>query len=151
MAGGVANIWGNLLPAMDEQGSQSYGIGDIQIKHQIKTFATFFRDKHRFRSDFVRKNRLIAGGSSPNVPADVDGDLAACLADSSGSHFVFYKEGGSSITMDLSRMSSSQPAVAVDAMKQYEEIDLGRFAPINHTWNAPYKTDWAIAVGDFRR
>jgi hypothetical protein len=58
MAGGVANIWGNLLPRADQGGSQSYDHGDVRIKHQIKTYATFFRDKRRFRKEFIRDNHL---------------------------------------------------------------------------------------------
>ena len=45
-AGGVANIWGHLLPDKDHGGSHSYASGTVGIKHQIKTYAEFF--KRRF-------------------------------------------------------------------------------------------------------
>jgi hypothetical protein len=51
--------------------------------------------------------------------------------------------------MDLSGMSGSQSAIAVDTKLSYAEIDLGTLSATNQTWTAPYSSDWAIAVGDF--
>jgi len=51
--------------------------------------------------------------------------------------------------MDLSGMAQAQPGVAVDTKKEYEEIDLGMLGGKEHAWNAPYRSDWAIAVGRF--
>ena len=47
-------------------------------------------------------------------------------------------------------MKGNQRAVAVDALRAYKEIDVGPLAPGKHRWKAPRKSDWAIAVGDFR-
>jgi hypothetical protein len=77
-AGGVANIWGHLLPDSDRGGSQPYDRGNARIKHLIKTYATFFRDKRRFRADFVRDNGLAdprTGTTETPEPADI----SACL------------------------------------------------------------------------
>ncbi|MFQ5676055.1 MAG: hypothetical protein ACE5G1_09180, partial [bacterium] len=46
-------------------------------------------------------------------------------------------------------ISGSHSAVAVDTKLTYAELDLGRLDPIDQVWNAPYKSDWAIAVGNF--
>jgi len=46
-------------------------------------------------------------------------------------------------------MNGSQEAVAIDAKLPYAEIGLGSLSNSNHTWMAPYQSDWAIAVGDF--
>ena len=46
-------------------------------------------------------------------------------------------------------MAGRRHAVAVDAKKHYQEIDLGSLNSSNQTWNAPYRSDWAIAVGSF--
>jgi hypothetical protein len=51
--------------------------------------------------------------------------------------------------MDLTRMRGSQRAVAVDTKSSYKETDLGRISVSKHDWQAPYKSDWAIAVGSF--
>jgi len=51
--------------------------------------------------------------------------------------------------MNLSQMHGPQRAAAVDARAGYKEIDLGTLTAQKHTWKAPYKSDWAIAVGDF--
>jgi len=52
--------------------------------------------------------------------------------------------------MDLSGMASARPAVAVDTKLEYAEIDLGALSATSQSWTAPYVSDWAIAVGDFR-
>ena len=63
--------------------------------------------------------------------------------------FIFYREEADSIRMDLTGMAGPQPAVAVDTLKPYAELDLGTLPPGVHTWKAPYVSDWAIAVGEF--
>lgn len=148
MAGGVANIWGNLLPDDDRGGSQSYDHADVDIKHQIKTYATFFRDKDRFRRDFVRDNSLCDPREGTTETPD-PAPISVCLRDPDHTHFVFYKEETAVVGMDLSQMKAPQPAVAVDTRKAYREIELGHLAPGRHEWQAPYPSDWAIAVGRF--
>ena len=61
--------------------------------------------------------------------------------------YVFYREDATSIRMDLSKMPDAQPAIAVDALKPYREIELDALSPKEHVWKAPYQSDWAIAVG----
>ena len=77
------------------------------------------------------------------------GDLRACLRDPAGKHLLFYSERCASLTIDLTGMSTAQPAVAVDTREGYHEIDLGILKPGKHTWQAPHESDWAIAVGNF--
>jgi len=148
MAGGVANIWGHLLPDSDRGGSQPYNRGNPRIKHLIKTYATFFRDKRRFRADFIRDNSL-ADPRTGTTEKPKPSDISVCLRNPQRTHFVFYKENCSSVGMDLTAMRSSQQAVAVDAKSSYKEIDLGTLSPKQHDWQAPHRSDWAIAVGDF--
>ena len=130
MAGGVANIWGYLV------GSTHGGSMPYPIKQQIKTYSTFFNDKRRFLKGMERSNEL----SNDNNTRVLRGGLT---------RYVFYRENASSIHMNLSYMEQAQPAVAVDTKKEYEEIDLGLLGPKEQTWNAPYLSDWAIAVGDW--
>jgi hypothetical protein len=148
MAGGVANIWGNLLPEDDQGGSRSYDHVDVHVKHLIKTYATFFRDKKRFRRDLIRDNAITDPRKGTTEVPDPP-PISACLRNPDGTHFVFYKESTTSVGMDLSGMKSPQPTVAVDTQKVYEEVDLGILKPDKHSWNAPYRSNWAIAVGGF--
>jgi hypothetical protein len=132
MVGGVANIWGNLdgvpdRPKFDEgkDASEPY-----KYPERLKANATFFRD--RFHTDVEVCNSLTDGW---------------CLKMPDNSLLMFYIEGENSIQMNLSGMSSGQPAIAIDTQKAYAEIDLGTLSASNQTWNAPYSSDWAIAVG----
>lgn len=130
MAGGVANIWGHLPDGR----SSSKGSAAYPHPERIRTYATFF--KGRFLKDMVRDNSITDGVSLRRL-----GYTA----------FVFYKEDCSTIRMDLSKMPGPRRAVAVDAKKPYEELDLGNLPPGTRTWTAPYRSDWAIAVGEFER
>lgn len=128
MAGGVANIWGNL-----KTGRRPGGGSLIYPRPEwIKTYSVFF--KNRFLIDMPRDNSITDG---------------VCLKRPDNMHYVFYKEDATSIEMELSKMKGAQPAVAVDTSKPYGEIDLGKLTPKKHTWRTPYKSDWAIAVDDF--
>jgi hypothetical protein len=126
MAGGIANIWGNLLPEDDQEGSRAYG-----IKEQIKTYSRFF--EHRFL---------------PEMDTFYDGPELR-LAEPEGNHVIIYREDCDIIRLDLTSIEGEQPVIAVDTIKPYKETKIGNLMPGNHTWNAPYRSDWAIAVGDF--
>jgi hypothetical protein len=129
MVGGVANIWGHL-------DRQTGGAGSIPYPRPewIKTYAVFF--ENRFVKDLARDNRITDG---------------VCLKRPDNRHYVFYKEDAMSLQMNLSGMAGPQKAVAVDAKKPYAEIDLSALRPAKQTWTAPHKSDWAIAVGEFKR
>ncbi|MDA0739643.1 MAG: Ig-like domain-containing protein, partial [Nitrospirae bacterium] len=132
MAGGVANIWGNLLgegaPANDGEATSA----PFPNPEWIETNSRFFAN--RLELGMVRCNTLTDG---------------VCLQSADGQRKLFYKEGASSISLNLSGLSIGQPAVAVDTLAPYVEIDLGLLNPSNQTWNAPYPSDWSIAVGSF--
>lgn len=131
MAGGVANIWGNLQGNLainwGDGGSLPYPNADL-----LKTSAEFFRG--RFTLDLTRANNLTDG---------------ACLKRADNRGFLFYREEADSIRLDLSKMPAPQPAIAVDAKKPYREINIGPLPAKAQTWKAPYESDWAIAVGEF--
>jgi hypothetical protein len=122
MAGGVANIWGYLSPSADEGGSQPY-----PNRQQLQTWSRFF--EHRFVRGMRRANDLTDG-----------------FALSSKNVMVFYKEDTSSLRFDLSGRKTGFRAVAVDTKKPYDEIGIGSLKPEAQTWNAPYRSDWAVAV-----
>ena len=125
MAGGVANIWGHFPRGRDAwQGSARY-----EDARSIKTYARFFAS--RYLNDMS--------------PAP-DG---MCLRVPTGTHYVYYQEQTAAVAMDLSEMVGPQRAVAVDTAKPYRELPLGRLPAKKETWRAPYRSDWAIAVGEF--
>ncbi len=134
LAGGVANIWGNMVDP--DTGKNAYINGPsfpYPNPELIKTYAKFF--KNRFMQDMERDENITDGLS---------------LKCSTNTHYIFYKDSTDTIQMDLSGMNGAQPAVAVDTRKNYTEINLGLLRPANKTWTAPYSSDWAIAVGDYR-
>jgi hypothetical protein len=131
MAGGAANIWGYLIPLPSNDASHQY-----PNKHWILTYSRFFGlitapNNHRFTKDMVRDNALTDG---------------VCLRETND-FYVFYRENTSSISMNLSGMSGSQMAVAVDCKDHYEELPLGVLNPSQHTFTAPHTSDWVVAVG----
>ena len=133
MAGGVANIWGNLLeaPGANDGATTSAPYPDPD---SIRTYSRFFEG--RFYRDMIRCNDLTNG---------------VCLMRPGDAHYVFYKEETSTVFLNLSGMDGPQTAVAVDTRLSYEEIALGQLAAAEQSWTAPYESDWAIAVGDFQR
>lgn len=100
---------------------------------QLVMYAKFF--EHRFLNDMTRAPDLTFG---------------VCLKVPASTHYVFYKEDAGSIEMDLSEMAGQQGAVAVDAKKPYHELRLGSLAAKAQIWAAPHRSDWAIAVGNFK-
>jgi hypothetical protein len=126
MAGGVANIWGNL------KHGEAPGGGSCPYPRPgwIRTYSRFF--DHRFALHMVRDNAITNG---------------VCLRTSDSTRLVFYREDASSLEMDLSEMPEPLPGVAVDALKPYAERELGALEPGRHSWDAPYPSDWAVAVG----
>jgi hypothetical protein len=117
MAGGVGAIWGN----MD-------GTGVYSNKDQLKCFSVFWNDRDRFKKDMEPDNSQTDG---------------YCLRDGD-KYYVFYKEDTDKLMYGFD--GRSKKVVAVDTKKPYQEIDLGRMKQGDHVFNAPYVSDWAIAV-----
>lgn len=127
MAGGVANIWGNLIGAPRANDSLTTS-APYPNPEMIQTFALFWED--RFFVDMVRCNERTSG---------------LCLMSPSQELIVFYQENSDSMTIDLSGANGGT-AVAVDTKLAYAEIDLGTFTAGSQTWEAPYVSDWVIVV-----
>jgi len=141
MAGGVANIWGQLKTR-----DKVVHTGVYANKDQLKTYRVFWFDKGRYVKGMTRANHL-SDDTEKAKPNDVNHDTNTRVLQASDDRLVFYRQDASSIHMDLANLSGPQPAVAVDTTKEYKEIDLGTLKPGEHTWKAPHKSDWAIAVG----
>ena len=127
MAGGVGNIWGYLLPDAGPHGmSRPY-----PNRSQLRTHALFF--DRRFTADLAPVAGLTDG---------------LCMATADRTRLIFYKEDGEQLQMALSSMPGERRAVAVDALKPYDEIDLGALKATDQTWTAPYRSDWAVSVDE---
>jgi len=100
---------------------------------QLRTHYEFWHGKGRFELGMKPANELTEGG--------------CVLGNFSSGRCVFYKEDTDTIRMNLKRLPGRRKAVAVDAKKAYKEIELGALGAENQEWKAPYKSDWAIAVG----
>ncbi len=127
MAGGAAGIWGNLVDAPAQNVSAPY-----PAPEELATYQRFWDT--RFSANMRRCERASD---------------ATCLRDWFGFRWVFYGEDTTSIAMDLRWMPRWLRAVAVDTRAPYEEINLGLHRPAQHVFEAPYASDWAIAVGPF--
>ena len=139
LAGGVANIWGYLVPNALEGGSRPY-----PNREQIKTYSRFF--EKRFLQGMKPHNDLTDHADGVSLQ---EGNLRACLADPQANRYIFYAENSEQVNMNLRHMVRSQGAVAVDALKPYKEIPLPEIKAGDQVWKAPYKSTWAIAVGEF--
>lgn len=130
MAGGVGNIWGYLM----DGGSHDAGSAPFPNAPMIRTYARFF--EVRFTKDLERCTSLAAPG-------------VLCLKRPTHAQYIFYGENADALRLDLSHMLGPQPVVAVDTRAPYGEIDAGTLAPGIHVWQAPHRSDWALAVGAF--
>jgi len=123
MAGGIGSWWGKYWNV-----TAVYPKPEQLITHRI------FWEKY-MRFDYVRGNDLSNG----YVLKDI----------TSNKHFVAYKENTNTITFDMSNINGTLPVIAVDTKLEYQSIEVGVWGAGNQTWNAPYQSDWALAIGDF--
>lgn len=124
IAGGFGGFWGFF----------SDGTHPYPNPEQLETHGNFWHGRNRFLLDMERANELSDG---------------YVLADPSRQHFAIYREAANSIQIDLSSASSALPAVAVDTVGEYLEIDLGTLAPALQSVILPHNSDWALAIGEF--
>jgi len=121
MGGGVSAIWG------------ADGRADPYVNPDwFKTHFTFWTN--RWINGMVRDNSLTNGKG---------------LRTNDYRNYVFYSEGTSTLTYDLSNAPGVLHVIAVDTKSQYVDIDLGIKAANSYTWTPPYQSDWALAVGEF--
>lgn len=102
---------------------------------QLCTHYTFWHETARFLLDMQPSNKLA--------------DAGYVLRSASKRQYIFYIEDTSSVQLNLTGAVGKLPAVAVDTKKAYREIDLGTLESKVQQWKAPYRSDWAIAIGDF--
>jgi hypothetical protein len=133
LAGGVGNIWGYLL----EGGSHDLGSAPFPNREAIRTHFEFLR------------GRFSQGMKRCSPERSQPAETALCLAQ--GSRVLLYQEDTSRVELPLEHLQESEPVIAVDTLRSYREIDLGTIQPDRGVWEAPYESDWALAMGDFGR
>jgi hypothetical protein len=124
MAGGVGSHWG----VHHSLGASS----PYPNPEQMHTYRCFWDNRYLLDMDIA--NNLTNG---------------LAVKSETNAHFVFYGVNTSTILMNLSDMAGNQPAVAVDTKGAYNELNLGILSSENQVWDAPYNSDWAVAVGTF--
>ena len=131
MAGGVANVWGNLR---NPDGTISAFSNPYPNPEWIKTYASFWQD--RFLRNMEPCNEVSG---------------AFCYGDNSLKSYVLYKESTRSLTLSLSDdpTETTLSAIVVDTKKPYQELGPCDIPASGFTWNLPYESDWAVAVGTF--
>ena len=129
LAGGVANIWGNLR---NEDGSTAEHSNPYPNPEWIHTYTQFW------------KGRFLQNMEPCNELSD-----AYCIGDADLNSYVLYKEAVDELSITLPGNNLSLPAIVVDTQNPYVELGPCTIPANGFTWNLPYESDWAIAVGDF--
>lgn len=135
LAGGVGNIWGYLMGG----GTHELGSAPFPNAAEIHTYAEFARGR------FLRSMERC----SPNAADPRETTL--CLGTPDASRQLLYKEDAAVLELKLPEGAPRLPAFAVDTKRPYAELDAGPFGPSDRSWRAPYRSDWALAVGAFDR
>ncbi len=134
IAGGAAG-WFGFRP----EGSVT-APGPYPNPEELQAHNAFWED--RLLIDLERQN-----GLTPD-------NLAWALATPDLDNIVIYAQDTDRIALDLSGINEPLAAVAVDAKGVYLEISAGLFDASTAFWDAPYSSDWALALttlfsGDF--
>lgn len=121
ISGGVGNIWGH--QPRDRKFSEPY-----PNKDQIKTYSVF--TSKNYTVGMQPDNSLIGAGY--------------CLRDRQTAA-ICYAEDTDAIRLQLDALTAPVQVLAVDAKAAYQEIELPSQANLIE-WQAPYSSDWAIAI-----
>jgi hypothetical protein len=125
MAGGVANIWGNMM--FGAGGSYDAGSRAYPNRSELKIYSDFMTP--RFRSDFLRCDSLADGH---------------CLRTPTHTNYLVYKEDAGSIRLDLRGMAGTIRFTAMDT-RTGSKIN-GTLRSAQQDWTAPYVGDWVLDI-----
>ncbi|MCB0748610.1 MAG: T9SS type A sorting domain-containing protein, partial [Ignavibacteriae bacterium] len=136
IAGGMGGWFGfydcirepDILPCQDPNYTNFY-----PNPEQLRTHNTFWLNKNRLLFNTKANNNLSNGFSL------ITNDLQ---------NIVAYKENTDSIKFSDEVDLTLAPIVAVDTKLEYSEINISQ-SIADKLWIAPYKSDWAIAIGNF--
>jgi len=134
LAGGVANIWGNLVKESTKEliDGNLYCSEPYPKPEWIKTYSEFFDS--RFLKNMIVDTNITDG---------------MCLKDTPSSSYIFYKEETDFLTLNLPYNLKLPKVICIDTKLPYGEIPLDELKQGYQIWQAPYQSDWAIAIGNF--
>ena len=136
MAGGVANIWGNLTsdnvnhdPRINEAEAPSSGFpnGD-----ELRTY-------RRFVDTYFELGMV-------NCDSTADSD-AACQRNPNNNSRNLYREDTNQIAVDLSGHGGGTNVTAIDTQRAWAPVALGQATRGNAQITLPYMSDWAVNIG----
>lgn len=129
MAGGVACQWMRLRNGTEVQ--RNYVFDNPEW---FKTYFTFFDVNNRYGPNTLLDDSLSSNGH--------------CLRASDFTTYVFYSEGVSSITIDLSDAPGNMTVISVDTVATYSETveGTGFSATSGHVISPGSSSDWALYV-----
>jgi hypothetical protein len=128
LAGGAAGWFGF------RAGSSVTAPGPYPNPEQLQTHDAFW--ENRLLTNMERHNELAPDS------------LAWALATPDLDHIVVYAQNTDHIRLDLNGIGAPLVAVAVDAKGAYLEIPAGQFDATTTHWDAPYTSDWALAISN---
>lgn len=127
MAGGIANIWGNLaLP--DGTSNVSYSL-PYENKEAFRTYNQFFHSKKRYSNTFQPVSR-----EDVNILIAKFGPIPS---------YIIYSENCESINIGQLMDEMPTKIKAVDIYREYNEIDV---LVVAKQIQLPYKSDWALII-----
>ncbi|MFW5658300.1 MAG: DUF5060 domain-containing protein [Bacteroidota bacterium] len=131
MAGGVANIWGN-LEKKNAFSNMNYS-APYPNRRLIKTYFTFFFDKNRFLKDMKPYKKITDNGIA--------------LADSKTEHVIILTGETNTLYLWLDNYNGSKSMKVVDTRLPYNELAITYPGKTNNQIVFPYKSVWAVALG----
>ncbi len=131
MAGGVANIWGNLT---DNDCANSGDCPSSPFDHPawIKTHSLFFNRYFDYR--LIKDSSIY----KPNTMILHSTDL---------SRIIMYTDNTTTVELKINKLLGSREVLAIDTKSAYIELPIGKARLGKNTFHFPYRSDWALAIG----
>ncbi len=133
IAGGVANIWGNLT---------SDGVNHDPRINEGEAPSSLLPNGDQLRTYRAFVDRYFELGM---VNCDGESD-AFCIRRTNNTARALYRENTSQIAVDLSGHNGAANVVAVDTLRPWAPVNLGQIARGNVQISLPYSSDWAVSV-----
>lgn len=135
IAGGVANIWGNLTQADGVSYDSAINNGDRPSN--VFSNSDALRTYRRFTDSYFEV-------SMRNCDDEAD---AYCQRRDNNSARNLYKQDTDRIQVDLSSHTGNRSVVAVDTKRAWAPVSLGAVDRGNVQISLPYVSDWAVTIG----
>ncbi|MEM7217560.1 MAG: DUF5060 domain-containing protein [Pseudomonadota bacterium] len=133
IAGGIANIWGNLTTdnVTEDDGINEAFRPSLSFPNVagLLTYALYF--ERRFDRDMIA----------------CDAGATYCVRRANNAARTLYQEDTRSLALNLAGHAGSLEAIAVDTKRAYAEVNLGTLSADTTSLTLPYESDWVVAIG----